>query len=191
MTTFSNTPPKDPRGVPLPLIRTPAQRPLRAIVTSTDLVGTFTHYWKGRTLPCDDDKCLACKDGSPFRWHAWLSAYTGNGHQHILFEMTARPCEDFVLYRKAHGGLRGCLFDAWRPSHRPNGRVLVKVAPANLTGLVLPDPPNLLNILSMIWNVPLPAISVRGVLEDVAHLAVTHDETPITPPGPGNGRERR
>lgn len=186
MTTFTNTPPKDPRGPALRLLRTPSVGTLRAIVTSEDLVGTFTHFWRGRTLPHNPDKCEACQDGFPFRWHAWLSAVTENAHEHVLFEMTPQACEHFVLYRQAHNTLRGCLFNAWRPSGRPNGRVFIKVRPANLTDINLPDAPDLLKLLSMIWNVPFPAIDVDRVLKGVPHATIQRQHSPI--PSNDNGR---
>ena len=56
------------------LKRTPTSAPLIAIITSTDLLVCDTHYWHGRTTPCerqcnaegrtiDDTQCPAC--GSP------------------------------------------------------------------------------------------------------------------------------
>jgi len=59
----------------LPLVRTPANRSLKAVVTSDALIGTDTHFWGGHTVPCERPECDACNHGIAYRWHGYLSAY--------------------------------------------------------------------------------------------------------------------
>lgn len=191
MPSFSTTPPKDPRGVALPLLRTPPVATLRAMATSSDLIGCHTHFYHGRTMPCDVDNCKACKDGMPFRWHAWLSAKMANTHQHFLFEFTAQAAETFVQYREAHGTLRGCIFEAWRPSRRPNGRVHIRTKPGDLSEVTLPDEPNLISCLSIIWNIALVDVDVAGVLKDAPHVHVNDRLAHLYDPADGNGNGKR
>lgn len=191
MPTFSHNVPDDPRGPSFPIIRTPIGKPIAAIVTSLNLVGCYTHYWKGRTVPCEgsgcrlcaDDKksilntkgkrvhligkqeiecdgppCEACHAGMPYRWHAYQSVYVRDTALHAIFECTAQAAEHFTEYREAHGSLRGCMFEARRYNSRPNGRILIRCKPADLAGIILPKPPDLIKCLGILWGFAAPDV---------------------------------
>lgn len=177
MLEFSSRPPEDPRGVALALVRTPSSAPLVAIVTCENLVGTYTHFWKGRTLPHDHDNCQACQAGMPYRWHAWLSALTHKTHEHILFECTAQAAEIFTLYHKANGTLRGALFEAHRPSRKPNGRVHIRIKTIDLSAIVLPDAPDLVACLSILWNLSTNDLPVPCHFKDAPAIAAADKNT--------------
>jgi len=166
MINWSNAPPTDPSRVGLPLQRTPAARPLTAIVTSDDLLGCYTHFFGGRTVPHEVQNCVACQKGVPYRWHGYVSAVDVSTHLHFLFETTAQAAEAFTQYRKANGKLRGCLFEATRMHRRHNGRVIIRTKPADLGKVPLPDAPDLRVVLSVIWNISTPSIepsiSIKG-----------------------------
>jgi hypothetical protein len=49
------------------------------------------------------------------------------------------------------------MFQASRWRQTPNGRVLIQTKPADLTKIILPQPPNIIAALSIIWHLPLPA----------------------------------
>lgn len=166
--------PEDPRGPALPIRRTPARRPLVAIVTSEDLIGTMTHYWKGRTMPCDAPDCDACHHGQPYRWHAYFSAWEPATALHFLMEVTAQAAEHFTSYRDAHGGLRGCKFQATRWRQNPNGRVLIVCKPADIVETPIPKAPDLIAVLSVLWNLPSSTMdaSRRSPEENMPSLAV-------------------
>ncbi len=182
MPNFTNDPPKDPRGHGLPLRRCPTMKALRAIVTSSDLVGCATHYYGGRTVPCETKECEACLNGVPWRWHSYLSAWDPANKIHFLYESTARATEPFVQYRDAHGSLRGCDFRAQRMNARPNARVYVETKPADLEKIILPDAPDLIAVLSIIWNLPIPSICSTDSFRKVPQVQAA-------PPIPsGNGR---
>lgn len=172
MPVFTNEPPPDPRGYSLPLHRTPTGRPISAIVTSADLVGTPTHFWHGRTVPCDVDDCEPCNNGMPWRWHGYLSAFQTTQSLHFLFEFTARAAEPFLEYRKAYASLRGCHFQARRVSMSANARVIVQVKPGDLTKISLPQPPDLVKCLSIIWNIAEPDMNVSTLLKGMPRIAV-------------------
>lgn len=189
MPSFSNVPPADARGVGLPIVRTPHMRNLRAIVTSSDLIGCFTHFWKGRTMPCEGQDCPAHQAGMPFRWHAWLGALLNRDGHHALFEMTAQAAEPFVQYREAHGTLRGCEFDAHRLNNAPNGRVHIVCRLRDCSTIKLPKEPNLIRCLSIIWNIAMPEIDVAGCLKGVPHVHIEDRRDLFTEPIDGNGRK--
>jgi hypothetical protein len=130
-----------------------------AIVTCDNLVGCPTHFWGGRTVPCEQEECEPCLAGVGWRWHGYVGAYDVNLKLHFLFEVTARCSEAFGHYRNAHGTLRGCLFRATRPSNKPNGRVYLETKSADLQKTAIPDEPDIERVLAMIWNIPLPSIT--------------------------------
>ena len=155
MPIYTNSPPDDPRGHALTLMRVPANGSFSAIITSPDLIGCQTHWFGGRTVPCDSTQCKACEEGVPWRWHAYVSALLGGSRQHVLLEFTAQAAETLVNYRTAHETLRGCYIKAKRHRNRHNGRVLLHCEPHSLEGIALPDAANLPNVLSIIWNLPI------------------------------------
>ena len=154
MPKWSSTIPKDPKGPALPIKRTPAFKKLTAVVTTENLIGTMTHYFKGRTKPCELPDCEACRAGIPYRWHAYLAAEEVSTALHFIFETTAMGAEGFIDYRKAHGTIRGCLFEAARWKQRPNGRILLRMKPADLGQRRLPQGPDLIKCLSILWDLP-------------------------------------
>lgn len=172
MPRFSSEPPPDPRGQALPLRRCPFHRPLLAIVTCQNVVGCPTHYWGGRTVPCEEEDCEPCLAGVGWRWHGYVSAYEPNLKLHFLFEVTARCSEAFKAYRKANGTIRGCIFEATRPSGKPNGRVYLKTKTADLQKTPIPDAPQIPQVLAMIWNIPLTSITDAPPIKDLPAVHV-------------------
>ena len=163
MPNYTHNIPDSPSGPALPIRRTPAYTPMQAIVTSPDLIGTYTHYYKGRTVPCESPDCEPCQEGIPFRWHAYLAAHDRKTALHFIFEVTAAGAEPFIDYRDSHGTLRGCLFQARRHMQRQNGRVLIQTKPADLTEIRLPKPPDLTKCLAILWNLPNGEVKKNGV----------------------------
>jgi len=182
MLEFQNTPPKDPRGDSLPLIRCPANRGITGIILSDDLLGTETHYYHGRTLPCDRSNCPACSDGFPWRWHAYLSLYSSSTHRVYLLELTARAVEPLVQYRETYGTLRGCEIAAKRATTSPNSRVIITTRPAQLEGKKLPEAPNVLSALSILWNLPLSALQIQGTHRHAQDLSVADGTDKVLDP---------
>ena len=154
MPTYSNEVPDDPRGAALPIRRTPPRKPLVAIVTSQDMLGCYTHYWNGRTQPCEKPACDPCSKGMPYRWHAYFGSWEISTALHFLFEVTAQAAQHFVTYRNAHGTLRGCKFEATRWRANPNGRVLLRSKPHDFATLSIPKPPDLVACLAILWGIP-------------------------------------
>lgn len=200
MPIWSQDPPTDPRGPALPIRRTPAGRPLLAIVTSENLIGCYTHFHKGKTVPCEGraftdaagphpTHCEACHDGIPYRWHSYLSAVDQKDGLHIIFECTAQATEAFTTYRDHHHTVRGCLFEACRLNARPNGRVIIRCKPADLTKHRLPHGPDLTQCMAIIWSLPIDAVDTQRtdperkvpLAEAIPRLAELHGERNLTP----------
>ena len=154
MPNWSHDVPEQPRGQALPIRRTPAARPIEAIVTSPDLIGCYTHFFKGSTTPCAGSECEACQNGTSYRWHAYMTALDVFTNLHFIFECTALAAEFFTTYRDKQATLRGCHFKAKRWNNRPNGRILIQVKPADLGERQLPQPPDLKKCMAILWSLP-------------------------------------
>jgi hypothetical protein len=164
MPTWLSTLPTVAKGQGYDLKRTPATQPLDGIITCDDLVVTQTHYWGGRTIPCEGETCKACLAIVPARWHVYVTAMNPKTREHFIFECTLQAGEAFAEHSKAHGTLRGCFFRSSRPKMTPNGKVVIATKAADLTKISLPHAPDLKRALCTIWQVP--AGPVEGLSVD-------------------------
>jgi hypothetical protein len=175
MLQFDASPPTDPNGQPLPIRRTPPTGSLIAVVTSKTLIGTSTHFYGGRTVPCTHETCEACQDGTPYRWHAYLSAYDLSKKLHFLLECTAAAAETFVKYAAEHETLRGCVFHAHRTNKRQNARVEIDTHVYTGSDKDLPPGADLVGALARLWNIPLTQIQTPAGRETQRALKVLAD----------------
>lgn len=184
MLQFSSDPPLDSTRYALRLIRTPARGKLKLIVTSDDLLGCWTHFFAGRTTPCTGATCEACRGGASSRWHGYVSVLEPGAREHLIFECTAAAATSFANYRIKHGTLRGCDFIADRTSARPNARVRLRMTPADLAAIDLPEGANLTAVLCHIWGIPqneTQTISGPQNSPEIEHRGT------LPPPDRGNG----
>lgn len=159
MATWTNRRPPTSDAGPMQIVRVPPTAPVSGLISSTDLIGCHTHFYRNRTIPCEGNRCPACNDGYTARWHAWVGLYLRRRAQHVLFEVTAAGSEHLARYADHYGSLRGADLKATRPNGKPNGRVQIVLMPGDLNGIQLPDPPDVLAALSKIWNIPLPDLN--------------------------------
>ena len=162
MPAWSHDLPSASRRVGYELRRTPADRPIRAIATSNTIEVCWTHFWGGRTVPCEKPVCEACEALSPARPHCYLSAMNPENGDHFLFECTAGAAAPFQYWIATYGTLRGCFFQAVRPKRRRNSRVEITCKPADLTKITLPNPPNIPLAMAVIWQIPGSAVQAPG-----------------------------
>ena len=159
MPNWSSQIPSQPEHKGFDLRRTPVDKPLKAVITCVDLIGCYTHFWGGRTVPCEGEDCEACRAQSPSRWHCYLSALESSTRDHFLFECTAKAAQPLVEWREAYGTLLGCFITAHRPKRRRNARVEIICKPIDLTKITLPKAPDLILAMSVIWQLPATALS--------------------------------
>ncbi len=176
MPNFSNRPPKPDGERALPLRRTPAAGRLVGVITSQDLVGCNTHFFGGHTVPCETPECEACQKGVPWRWHGYVSALQATTRLHFIFEFTAQAGDTFKEYFELHQTLRGCLFNAERMHHRPNGRVILQVKPGDLAQLNLPQQPDLEACMRIIWHCPKKRTAENTRKNGRPQLHVTNED---------------
>jgi len=136
------------------------------MITCNELLGCYTHWWTGRTIPCETPNCEACAENQPARWHAYTSCFDPKTHEVFIFECTANAARALEHYFNSFGTLRGCLITATRPKRRRNAKIEILTQPADLSNLNLPRPPDLTKALAIIWQIPGNAIDttdhVRG-----------------------------
>ena len=188
MPNWKNHPPSSAEQTAYRIIRTPADKPLAVIATSTQNAGTDTHYANHRTTPCErPNPCELCEDGHSTRWHGYLAVLVPSTMEHAILEFTAAAYAPLETYQNIHDTLRGCGIIAKRPSGRPNGRVLLKCTPVDQQKWALPEPPNLIKILSHIWGIPYTDVdAVKTADSDVIAIHVGR-----TIPDARNGRTRK
>ena len=170
MPTWRTTLPPEGKNQGFDLRRTPASGAVHAIITCADLIVCDTHYWHGRTLPCerltndegatiDDTPCQPCREKAAWRTHVYVSAFDAKKREHFLFECTAMAAKPLAEYRDANTSLRGCIFYASRPKGTKNAKVAIETNTANLTKFQLPNAPDIALALAVIWRLPRPAIT--------------------------------
>jgi len=86
--------------------------------------------------------------------------------------MTAQAGDSFKDYRRAHGSLRGCLFEAKRLRSAKNSRVCIRCKPTDLRVQHLPEGPDIKKCLAVIWNVPIPSVVAPDVAKGAPRLRV-------------------
>jgi hypothetical protein len=161
MPNWSSQIPEDIRGGSLPLVRTPAGKPVKAIVTSHALIGCHTHFFGGHTVPCDSPDCKACNEGIPSRWHGYVACYHFTSSLHFIFEMTVQAAIPLQEYFSQHKTLRGAQIEAYRWGKRANGRVVMKVEPGAVPPNLLPAAPDIPRIMALIWQLPPQNVTVE------------------------------
>lgn len=184
MDAWSDTPPENDERHSFDIVRTPAAKPLVAIVTSLEIVGRMTHFANNRTVPCEGEgKCPWDDAGYSARWHGYLAAVSTDSYQHFLFEFTAKAGDPFKNYLLQYNEIRACQFKSYRPSGKTNGRINISCRRLDETRLRLPDPPNVKRILCHIWNIPYtenqPTRMGRPPFQDIGLI-----------PDNGDGRNR-
>jgi len=162
------------------LRRTPQSASLQAIITSPELLVCDTHFWGGRTIPCERHhqeldgtltagNCAACNEAVPYRTHVYVSAFDVKTREHFIFECTAHAAKPLEEYRYGNSTLRGCIMHASRPKGLKNAKVVIQTNTANLSKVRLPDPPNVILALTTIWRLPLTGLAI----EDHRHQTPT------------------
>jgi hypothetical protein len=166
MPMFQNELPTGKRHMGFDIKRTPSAGSFEAIITCDRLLVCDTHYWGGRTNPCERKKlnadgepiagtCVACNASIPYRSHVYVSCVEKRSGEHVIFECTAFAAKAFEEYYEKTKSLRGCIFNARRSKSYSNGKVVIETNTVNLSRVNLPHPPDIAQILCVIWHVPV------------------------------------
>jgi len=169
MPVFRNSIPQGSGDHGFDLRRTPANGALQGIVTCEDVLVCDTHFFRGRTTPCertfndegktiDDSACVPCREKIGFRTHVYVSVFDVKKREHFIFECTATAAKSLGEYKQSNGTLRGCILYASRPKGTKNSKVFIETNTANLQKLPIPKPPDIQKALCVIWRIPLNAL---------------------------------
>lgn len=153
MPDWSNHPPDDADRYTATLIRCKPGRPIRGICASPHLLGCWTHWFGGRTVPCDPPDCPACAQQVSRRWHAYIHLYSPSTHHSAILELTALAARELEAYIEQHHTLRGALLDVQRSNHRPNSTLILTTTPADLQRFNLPAPLDIPAALERMWEI--------------------------------------
>jgi hypothetical protein len=159
MINLTNDVPEVERHTALPLVRTPTKGNLRCLVTCHDLIGCYTHWYAGRTKPCQGDTCKPCLEGAPTRWLSYFSARIADGPAHAIVEIPLLAAQQIKEWLKTRSTLREHVITLTRLSKRPNGRVSASIERYDGKEINLPPSPDLIKCLSVIWQVKLAEFS--------------------------------
>lgn len=171
MPRFTNRLPEQSKHQGFDLRRTPASSAIQAIITCEEMLVCDTHYWHGRTLPCeretnDEGKtidatgCAACVEKQPYRTHVYVSAFDPKTREHFIFECTATAAKPLEEYFDVTKTLRGCVLYASRPKGGKNSKVSIQTNTVNPLKVQLPGAPDVIKALSVIWRLPKIALPV-------------------------------
>lgn len=161
MTEWSDQSPPQQPAAQYRLIRTPPFKPIRLLILSGKPLGCKTHYFRGRTAPCEGDACEACQQGLPWRWHAYLAVLALPNREKCILEMTAQATEQLQPAIHELGTLRGSIIITERPAKRPNGRVRVTMTRDRQPEASMPQPPNIIACMQHIWGLDDRPLTTR------------------------------
>jgi len=145
------------------------------IVTTDDIVGAYTHFWKGRTTICTFPECDACDHHRTPRWYGYLAIIAEATKVPAIIELTPTCIPPVEEYLAEYGTLRGATVTLQRANKKINSRVLCTLRPSGYDKGVLPQPVNVRAHLAKIWELT--------AVQDV--IPLDHGHHPIT-----NGRIR-
>ena len=162
MPKWTREPPAHKDLATLPILRAPPRGVLVGQLTSYEMVGCPIHWWRGRSLPCEDHKCPACQNKVPFRWKGYLGFWQPAQSQHSLLEIPAAAADTVADFRLQNPTLRHAIVELKRVPEKANGRVLLRIKPGPTDAKMFPQPPDTERLLAKIWD--LPAITADDTI---------------------------
>ncbi len=193
MPIWSNSIPEKTKQCGYDLRRTPADKPIKGLITCNAVIGCYTHWWGGRTVPCEGKTCEACKANTPARWHCYLSILESGTRDHFIFECTGKAANPLIEWLSTEPTLRGVLLYAHRPKRRRNSRVEIILTPRDNRDTIIPTAPDLVQAMSVIWQ--LPGTALKTDRTERQTTLIEPDATILNKqrlnPADGNGQQKR
>jgi len=152
MTNWTATPLNGEQRPAHRLIRIRPGKPASGIITSLNLIGCYVHYWRGRTTPCQESKCPACKENQAARWYGWFSLWSPKTHEHVIAEITSACVDAFAAYALTHGQLRGAKVTLARATAKQNARLIAILEESAISPDILPPPLDVQTTLEKMWE---------------------------------------
>lgn len=134
------------------IVRVKAGKAIMGVMLGHDVVGAYTHWWGGRTVPCNGPDCSPCSKNVELRWHGYLPLYSLKTRDTSIVEFTEACVEVIDRWFSEHRTLRGCVIEIHRPGAKANGELRAKVYDGPLAKAVLPESPQVEEILMRMWG---------------------------------------
>lgn len=152
MPRWTQGPPPEDKQPQARLLRVKPGHPIAGIITSRQLLGTYVHFFRGRTTPCTDDACPACRANQLPRWYGWFSIWQPTTHGHAIAEITTACTTAIGAYTQTHGQIRGAHITLDRATNKPNARLNATLKPSPFTTDIIPHELDVATILEKIWE---------------------------------------
>jgi hypothetical protein len=137
----------------LPVITLGKKQRGRCVITSDEFYEVDVHWIGGRTLPCLETNCEACKAQRPRKYEAYLGIVWSTSLKHEILRLTKGAMFQLKSQLSCSGSPRGHVLSVERKGDRPNGRVTILVEPLQVEISRLPASPDLEAHLARIWRV--------------------------------------
>lgn len=153
--SFSRRPKPSEMPLEIEVLRTPAQGLSNVTCLSNDCLGDHTHFWRGRTKPCQRKHCEACREGIGKRWRGYVFVEVRRTGKIYALELTPACMGEVDRWVTAHGTLRGAKFSLARRDEKPNGKLRLAISPADPLARDLPTAPSMRKFLARLWQLAL------------------------------------
>lgn len=153
MTTWTNRPDREDRRSACPLLRARPGQTIRGIITSTDAIGAYTHYWRGRTTLCLYPNCEPCSISRAARWYGFLHIWNPDSNKTAIAEITPSCTLTLDEWLTKFGTLRGAKATISRANAKINSRVDITLAATNYAPENLPPAIDLQAQLCRMWEI--------------------------------------
>jgi len=153
MQTWPTRPNRATSQTTTPLHRSKPGRTINGIITSNDLVGAYTHFWKGRTSLCTYPECEPCSVSRSARWYGYLHIWNPETNASGILEITPSCLPAIDDWLEKFGTLRGAKISVSRASHKINSRVVATLKATNFAIDRIPPCVDVISQLCRMWEV--------------------------------------
>lgn len=144
------------------LRRTPQGGKLKGLILTDQPLGVWTHYYGGRTVPCESEACPACIDGQNPRKHWYVAQWDPTRDDRWILELTDRGADELILQVSKGARLRGRHLTTYRTNSRANGPVEAVLGEDHSSRYQLPPAPDIRQALLIIWGIETPDNPITG-----------------------------
>lgn len=150
---WAASPPTVPESFALPLRRVPPKGVRGLVILSDHLIGCYTHYFAGRTQPCQTGNCDACNANNQRRWHGYLLVWNPTNGYRLVLELSHHASAQLAETTKTLTTLRTLAIAARRVPEKPNGKIILEIERTSHKPDELPPPIDTAKYLLHLWGV--------------------------------------
>lgn len=153
MRAWTNRPDRDPTTLHLDILRARPGKAYSGVSMATDVVGAYTHYWRGRTVLCTTPNCDACHAQRKARWYGYIPLWEPDTDRRVLLEITAACLDAIDAYIASNDTLRGARVTVRRANNKINSKIIATLTHAGLTDGRIPTEPPTRQLLERMWEI--------------------------------------